>query len=223
MAQSIAANDPLINSSTDVFIRLTTRIPSLAFRLLKILKEDREYTSEHFNDRSIKEYMSITQRARSSVQDAFAYLESIGFVGKKKEGSRAIRWITYEAFHYLESQPGHVSGHVFSTHSLYRSLKTEENKEILNKDQTLSVDNFEELEPEIKIERDPILESFLRLGIKEPQRMQIIAKAKRHNLPYEDFQGLAARIVAASKKSAPKWPQAYYLKAIENERQSKTL
>lgn len=184
-----------------------SRIPSLAFRLLKILYED--HLCGVKTERSVKELARRFDCARETISRAFSYLKEIGFVGFMRRGRDAAkRWITLCGFSWLDNQTSHQMSHQNQPIPyIYLSKREEKDINIIKQDEFCGKVE-EELTPEDEI---------LRLDIPHRHKEKILTRIAKTFIGKNRLKSLTSRVVASVKEKRIQSILGYFSTAISNE------
>lgn len=197
------------------------RLPSAAFKLLKILYDDRCSGLEN-SRRSRREYAFIIKRSEATVSRAFTYLCELGYVGSdSRQGQQyAIRWITRDGFNWLDNKTSHQMSHQI-VDILYIDLSKREEKDnlkILNEPHICG-----KLNEELNITVDDKLDRFLeqqRTSFEERKKIRLSIKASK--IGPVRTERLIARVDAVTKKKPIMSLNKYIDGCIANERKEMT-
>lgn len=206
MEKIIAANDPLINSTSSESILTTTNLPSFHLKILVFYYVLR-ISGIDKPDYSRTELAQRFKRSESYLSTCLNELEAWGLMASDPHGSaKKKRWITYAGFSMLERQPQHQIQHQINAIPYIDLLRSEirEDLKILKGPQNCEQPEEPEETQEIKpagLIMEPIMTTALN----------------RSHLSEERKKELKARVAIAMKENSIQSKRAYFLKALQNE------
>lgn len=173
-----------------------TRIPRLAFMILKLLYEDSKL--KRVCTRGISFYVLRFKVTKRTILRAFRFLKLMGLVDKKRSRRRSVkRWITCAGISWIigKMSPQDVTSRKsILIRSLIKRSKTNN----------------------LIIKEDKICELFKKVNIRELPRVCWGALI-RSRISVERKIKVVADVLAANKKNPIQSITAYFLKSLQNE------
>lgn len=177
-------------------------IPEKAFKLLKILHEDRIAGLE-FSQRSCREYAWRLNTSTKTISRLFFYLEQLGFTLSQSKQGRAFskRWITWEGFQWLESKLTRQMSHQILAIPYIDLSKREKIKNKIIKREIFCGKLAQKFNEDLNLNLEERLDRLLiRKNAPPEQKEQIICKLVASKIGYNRSEQLIGRVAYVDKR-----------------------